>query len=590
MTRSDDSLHAAPQASDDATLSSVERVKRDSRQLRGRLHETVTDGLPAFSDEDAAVLKFHGIYQQDDRDRRVKRGEPTDPSWQMMIRLTIPGGVLTAAQYLALDALADEVGNGTLRITTRQSIQYHGVPKQQLKPLLQRVHAVMLTSLAACGDVSRNVMASASPMADAAHRDVQAVARGVADVLRPQSNAYAEVWLDGERVSDTRDEEPIYGASYLPRKFKVGVAIDSDNAVDIYSYDCGLVAITDQDRVRGYNLLVGGGFGMTHNKPATFARLATPIAFVAPEHAVDAVRAVCELYRDHGNRSNRKQARLKYLVESWGADRVLEVLRSYVEFPLHPPVALALPRQDDLLGLHPQGDGKWFVGAYVENGRILDRDNRRTRHAFREIVRRLEPEVRLTPMQGIVFAQLSPGGAAEALRILGAHGVPTERELTPLRRYALACPALPTCGLSLAESERALPGVLDSLAPLFAELGIDDVPLTVRMTGCPNGCARPYNADIGFVGRRPGVYHVFVGGGLRGDRLSDLFLADVKVEQIAEQLRPLLLRYAAEREADESVGDYYQRAMARDHAHAGPRRLLTGQETPTALAFHARRR
>lgn len=589
MTHLDDSQNAGASASDDAPISSVERVKRDSRHLRGRLHETVTDGLPAFADEDAAVLKFHGIYQQDDRDRRVKRGEPADPVWQMMIRLTIPGGVLTAAQYLALDALADEVGNGTLRITTRQSIQYHGVPKQQLKPLLQRIHAITLTSLAACGDVSRNVMASAAPIADAVHRDVQDVARGIADVLRPRSNAYAEVWLDGERVGDTRDEEPIYGATYLPRKFKVGVAIDSDNAVDIYSYDCGLVAITEDGRVLGYNLLVGGGFGMTHNKSATFARLATPLAFVAPEHAVDAVRAVCELYREHGNRSNRKQARLKYLVESWGAERVVQTLRTYTDFPLHPPVALALPRQDDLLGLHPQGDGRWFVGAYVENGRVVDRDNRRTRQAFREIVRRLEPEVRLTPMQGILFAQLSPDAAAEALRILNAHGVPTEKELTPLRRYALACPALPTCGLSLAESERALPGVLDALSPLFADLGIDDVPLTVRMTGCPNGCARPYNADIGFVGRRPGVYHVFVGGGLRGDRLADLFLADVKVEQIADQLRPLLLRYAAERNPDESLGDFYQRVMAHGAPRREPRRLLTGQETPTALSFNESR-
>lgn len=589
MTHPDAPHAAATPAPAEPALSSVEHVKHASQHLRGTLRDALGDGLPAFADEDVAVLKFHGVYQQDDRDRRVKRGEPTDPAWQMMIRLTIPGGVLTADQYLALDALADEVGNGTLRITTRQSIQYHGVPKQQLKPLLQRIHAITLTSLAACGDVSRNVMASAAPIADAVHREVQAVARGVAEVLRPRTNAYAEVWLDGERVTDTVGEEPIYGATYLPRKFKVGVAIDDDNAVDIYSYDCGLVAITDHGQVRGYNLLVGGGFGMTHNKSATFARLATPLAFVAPEHAVDAVRAVCELYRDHGNRSNRKQARLKYLVESWGTERVLHTLQGYADFPLHPPAVLALPRQDDLLGLHPQGDGKWFVGAYVENGRVIDREHRRTRQAFREIARRLKPEVRLTPMQGILFAQLSPEAAAEALRILAAHGVPTEGDLTPLRRYALACPALPTCGLSLAESERALPGVLDSLAPVFADLGIDDVPLTVRMTGCPNGCARPYNADIGFVGRRPGVYHVFVGGGLRGDRLADLYLADVKVDQIAQQLRPLLLRYAAEREAHESVGDFYQRVMARGQERHGPRRLLTGQETPTALTFLERR-
>ena len=561
--------------------SGTELVKLASHRLRGGLQEAAESGAPRFTDDDAVVLKFHGVYQQDDRDQRVKRGEPREPAWQLMIRLTIPGGVLSAEQYLALDALADRFGNGTLRITTRQSIQFHGVLKGSLKPALAQISEALLTTIAACGDVARNVMAPPAPIADDVHRAVQQVAHDIALELRPRTGAYYEIWLDGERVTDSRDAEPVYSDAYLPRKFKVGVAIDTDNAVDIYSYDCGLVAITAAARVVGYNLLVGGGFGMTHNKANTFARLATPIAFVSPEDAVSAVRAVCELYRDEGNRTDRRHARLKYLVEQWGAERFTQALRERVPFALEPPVAMPAPEQRDFLGVHAQGDGRFFAGVFVQSGRVADRGGARTRSALRQIVATLNPGVRLTPMQSVLLTDLTEADVVTLRNILAAHGVRGEGELSNTVRYSMACPALPTCGLALAESERAIPGVLEQIERELARLQLANVPLTVRMTGCPNGCARPYNADIGFVGRRPGVYHVFVGGGLRGDRLADLFAADVKIDQFVPILRPLLERFAAERNADEGLGDYYQRVAG----NGVRRQLLTGNEKPTAAQF-----
>jgi sulfite reductase beta subunit-like hemoprotein len=570
---------------DETELSQTELVKRASRALRGTLPESVVSDVPSFSEDETVLLKFHGIYQQDDRDKRVKRGEAPEPSWQMMIRLNIPGGVLTADQYLALDALADRVGNGTLRVTTRQSIQFHGVLKGNVKLLLAEINGILLTTIAACGDVTRNVMASPAPIADHAHRAAQEIARAISLELRPHTAAYYEIWLDGERVADSRSEEPLYGEAYLPRKFKVGVALDTDNSVDIYSYDCGLVAITREGNVLGYNLLVGGGFGMTHNKAATFARIATPIAFVKAENAVAVVRAVCELYRDEGNRSDRKQARIKYLIEKWGIERFTEELRARVTFALDAPMAVPKPVQRDYLGLNSQGDGRWFLGVFVQSGRIADREGDRTRTAFREIVAAVRPGIRLTPMQSVLFTDLSASELLAVQRTLDAHGVRAPVELSNVVRYSMACPALPTCGLALAESERALPAVLATINEELRRLDLVDVALTVRMTGCPNGCARPYNADIGFVGRRPGVYHVFVGGGLRGDRLADLFAGDVAVDQFVPVLRPLLERFAAERQLGEGLGDFYQRVVA----HDTPRQRLTGKEKPTAALFTAAR-
>lgn len=555
--------------------SKVEVAKRDSRGLRGTIVETLTNtALESFSDDERQILKFHGIYQQDDRDtRRSGAGK----AYSLMVRLRIPGGALTADQWLHLDALADCYSNGTLRLTTRQSIQFHGVLKGNLKPHIAAINDALLSTIAACGDVQRNVMAPAAPFADEPHRTAQRLAAEISQAFSPATHAYHEIWIDGERQKSGAAEEPFYGPQYLPRKFKTGVALDTDNSVDIYTYDCGLVGITAGDRVVGYNLLVGGGLGMTHKKADTFARLATSIGSVAPGHAVDAVRTVVAIFRDHGNRDDRRHARLKYLIEAWGAERFIDEFRRRIDWKLAPPHPLPPPREHDHMGLFDQGDGRQFYGVFVENGRITDAGSARYRSAFREIVSRFRPGVRITPMQSILFTDLEPGVVADVIEILGRHGIRTVEKLSQVRRWSMACPALPTCGLALTESERVLPGVIDALEREFEEIGILDAPLTVRMTGCPNGCSRPYNADIAFVGRKPGVYHVLVGGGLAGDRLADLYAADVPLDEIVKTLRPLLVRYSSERRDGEGLGDFYQRIVG----HVSPRRILTGDETPT---------
>lgn len=572
---------------DEPKLSKVEAAKLRSDALRGTIAPVLADpAAGSFGEDDQVSLKFHGIYQQDDRD---SRSQAAGKIYSLMIRVRIPGGALTAGQWLALDDLADRTGAGSLRLTTRQGIQYHGVAKGDLKAVMRSINDTLLSTLSACGDVNRNVMAPPAPFADEAHRSAQRLADEIARELSPATGAYHEIWLDGERVLESGDEEPFYGPQYLPRKFKVGVALDVDNSVDIFTYDCGLVAATEagpQGRTtRGYNLVVGGGLGMTHNKPDTIARIATPIGFVRPEHAVEAVRTVAAIFRDHGDRSDRRHARLKYLLESWGVERFVEEFRCRVAWELAPAIAMPPPRELDHIGLHDQGDGRQFYGVFVENGRVIDRDGVRCRTALRAIVERFAPGVRVTPMQSVLLTDLELGSAVEIESILRDHGMRTVDELSTLRRWSMACPALPTCGLALADSERVMPSLIDTLEEEFRALGIDDVPLTVRMTGCPNGCARPYNADLAFVGRKPGIYHVYVGGGLGGDRLAELFAADVPFDAIVPTLRPLLDRYRRERQVNEPLGDFFQRAL-RDGDSVGerirPRRILTGRELPTA--------
>ena len=567
--------------------SKVEIAKEAGRGLRGTIAETLGSDAAHFEEDDKQLLKFHGVYQQDDRDGRVQnRKAGLGKAWMFMVRVAIPGGALSAAQWLALDELAGSCGNGSLRLTTRQGIQFHGVLKGNLRGLIARINASLLTTLSACGDVERNVMAVPAPIADEVHREVQRVAREIARELRPATGAYHEIWVAGERVltSEDGEEEQFYGRAYLPRKFKAGIALDRDNSVDVWTYDCGLVAVTEGGRVRGYNLLVGGGLGMTHKKPDTFARLATPIAFVEPEHVVEAVRTVAGIFRDFGNRSERRHARLKYLLEEWGVERFREALRGRVAWRLEEPVELAAPRHLDYLGRHEQGDGRQLYGVFIENGRVVDRGSVRVRTALREIATRLRPGVRLTPTQSVLLTDLGAVQVDELVEILRAHGVPTVEELSRARRHSMACPALPTCGLALAESERIMPSVIDALEAELARLGLGDVDLTIRMTGCPNGCARPYNADIGLVGRRPDTYHVFIGGGLAGDRLADLFAPDVPVGELVGVLRPLLERFRGERRGGEGLGDFYQRVMRGGNGPAR-RTILRGDEEPTRDRF-----
>jgi sulfite reductase (ferredoxin) len=558
--------------------SKVELAKRRSRHLRGTIAETLASDRTHFGHDDLQLLKFHGTYQQDDRDaRRDLEAAGLEKAYAFMVRVAVPAGALTAEQYLELDRIAAEHGNGTLRVTTRQGFQFHGILKGNLKSTIAGINDALLTTISACGDVQRNVMGCAAPLGDADHALVRRVAEALALQLRPGSRAYHEIWLDGEKQLSTAEEEPFYGDHYLPRKFKAAVGLSTDNCVDIWAQDVGLLAIVRDGRLEGFNLLVGGGLGMTHNKGDTTARLAEPLGFVPADHGVEAVRLVASIFRDHGNRSDRRHARLKYLLAEWGTPRFREEFQRRASFTLDPAVELpALPFHDHL-GRHRQSDGRWFYGVFIQSGRIADTGGHVLRTALREIVARLRPGIRLTGQQNLLLTDLELSDLDAVERILTTHGVSLPAALSAARRYSMACPALPTCGLAVAESERALPGILERFEAELDGLGLRDAPLTIRMTGCPNGCARPYTADLAFVGRSLGLYNVYVGGGLAGDRLVDLYRADVPLEELLESVRPLLQRWAAERTTGEGFGDFYQRLMGL----RARRTMVTGRELPT---------
>jgi sulfite reductase beta subunit-like hemoprotein len=561
-----------------AKESKVEQAKRAGRHLRGGIGETLQAPVTHFEGDDVTLLKFHGTYQQDDRDARKSRDEGAEKAFSFMVRVALPAGVLDAEQYLALEQVADRYANGTLRVTTRQGFQFHGVLKSGLKKTIAEVNRRLMTTLAACGDVNRNVMGCPAPVADEAHVTVRAAARGIAERLRPASKAYHEIWLDGEKQVSTEDEEPFYGDVYLPRKFKTGVALSTDNCVDIWSQDVGLVAIVEGREIRGYDVLVGGGLGMTHHKADTTARLAQVLGFVQPEHAVEAVRIVAAIFRDHGNRSDRRHARLKYLIAEWGLEKFRAEFTRRASFPLAPAVELPPLTYHDHLGRHRQPDGRWFYGVFVQSGRITDTAGHRLKTALHDIIARFRPGVRLTGQQNVLLTDLDDAAVRTIEGILREHGVTPPQELSAARRFSLACPALPTCGLAVAESERAIPGILDRFEAELTALGLRDEPLTIRMTGCPNGCARPYTADIAFVGRSLGLYNVYVGGGLAGDRVVDLFRADVRIDELLDAVRPLLVRWASERVEGESLSDFYQRLVGRTER----RTWISGREEPMA--------
>jgi sulfite reductase beta subunit-like hemoprotein len=561
------------------TESKVEAAKRHGHHLRGTIAETLASSATHFDHDDIQLLKFHGTYQQDSRDeRRGRESAGEEKAYSFMVRVAIPAGAITAEQYLGLEQIADRHADGTLRVTTRQGFQFHGVLKGDLKPTIAAINQDLLTTIAACGDVQRNVMGCSAPLADADHAAVRKVALALATELRPSSRAYHEIWLEGEKQVSTEQEEPFYGDRYLPRKFKTAVGLSVDNCVDIYSQDVGLLAIVADGRIRGFNLLVGGGLGMTHNKADTTARLAQPLGFVPTEHGVEAVRIVASIFRDHGNRSDRRHARLKYLIAEWGIERFRDEFQRRASFQLgaaldHPP----LPFHDHL-GRHRQSDGRFFYGVFIQSGRIVDTPGHQLKTALHQIITRFHPGVRLTGQQNLLLTDLDARSVDIIELLLRLHGVTPALELSAARRFSLACPALPTCGLAVAESERAIPGILDQFEAELESLGLRDAPLTIRMTGCPNGCARPYTADLAFVGRSLNLYNVYVGGGLAGNRLVDLYRADVPLGELLPAVRPLLARWAAERVDGEGLGDFYQRILAREI----PRTAVTGKEQPTS--------
>jgi len=571
--------------SDEKNESKVEVAKRESKHLRGTIAETLASDATHFGKDDIQLIKFHGIYQQDDRDvRHERRKAGEEEAYQFMIRCAIPGGVLSAEQYLNLDEIADEFANGSLRATTRQGVQFHGVIKKNLKATIAKINEKLVTTISACGDVERNVMACPAPLPDEEHVVLRRVAREIAEQLRPASKAYHEIWLNGEKHHSTQNEEPFYGDRYLPRKFKTGISLAYDNCVDIYTHDLGLIAVVDHGRLVGFNVLVGGGMGMTHGKADTFAQLAEPLGFIAPDHAVLTARTVASIFRDFGDRSDRRHARLKYLVAERGIEWMRGEFRERAGIELKGFHSIERASCSDHLGCHPQENGTKFYGVYIENGRIVDRGTHRIKTALKRIIQTHRPGVTVTPHQNVLLTGLDESEVEKVERTLIAHGVTPPAQLSSARRNSMACPALPTCGLAMAESERLMPIVVDRFERELETLGLADEPIAIRMTGCPNGCARPYTADIAFVGRRPDVYQVYVGGGLHGDRVADLYAADVPADELVQTLRPLLESWAKHRQVGETLGDFYHRLLERKE----PRRRVTGREQPTKDQVEAR--
>jgi sulfite reductase (ferredoxin) len=543
--------------------SAVEGIKEASRQLRGTIGEELQKDSDHFSEQDKQLLKFHGSYQQEDRDaRKNRKKEGVGKHYLFMVRCKIPGGRLTAKQYLAVDDLAGAHANGTLRFTTRQGIQLHGVLKSDLKQTIAGINACLLSTLGACGDVERNVMACPAPHYDGVHAQLQETAAILAAHLAPRSLAYHEIWLNGQPVGEpdaVPDLEPLYGKVYLPRKFKTGLALPEDNCIDIHAQDLGLLAIVENGTIVGYNLLVGGGMGMTHGNANTFPHLARPICYVPAGAVVGAAEAVVRLFRDQGNRADRKRARIKYLVHDWGVEKFREVLSGYIGGTLQPARPVQVHGFEPHLGWQPQGDGKWYFGLSIENGRVKDEGRLRLRTGLRKIIERFQPALRLTPLQDILLCDLDAGARAEIESILEEHGIPRPDQISNVQKYSMACPAIPTCGLAISESERALPGIIDELEAELKRLGLEQEKLSVRMTGCPNGCARPYQSDIGIVGRSGDKFTLFVGGHVLGHRLNFQLKDLVHRDELLPTLVPLLEHFRTERQTGESFGDYCHR-------------------------------
>ena len=544
---------------DKPKLSHNETIKTKSRFLRGTLAEGLAEvASGAISEDDQQLIKFHGIYLQDDRDLRAERAKrKLDKAYSFMARLRVPGGVLSREQYLAMDRLADERGNHTLRITTRQSIQFHGVIKTNLRPALRQIDSVLLDTIAACGDVNRNVMCTPNEFAGPVYEQVIQTARDISTDLLPRTGAWREVFIDGEKITTDPEAEPIYGPTYLPRKFKIAIAVPPQNDVDVFAHDLSYIAIVENNDVIGYNVVVGGGMGATHGDAETHPRVGDVIGFCKYNDAVAVAEAVVTAQRDYGNRSNRRRARVKYTIEDRGLNWFVEQVNSRLATRLEPARAYKFADNGDKMGWQTSPDGLHHLTLFVENGRVADIGEWRLKTALKTIAETHPVSFILTPNQNVIIARADNASRKAIEAVLAAHGIKLRGSV--LREGALACVALPTCALALAESERYLPSLITRLDALLAEHGLEKQPITVRMTGCPNGCARPYLAEIGFVGRNPGKYNLHLGGNAEGSRLNRILVEDADEETILKTLTPLFADYAKSRKAKEGFGDFVTR-------------------------------
>ena len=581
--------------SEEPKKSKVEFIKEGSLGLRGTIAEELANDSTEVSADTERLLKFHGTYFQDNRDtRKERRAQGLDKDYIFMVRNRMPGGKFTAKQFLGELDIADEFGYGTLRITTRQSIQLHGIVKGDLWKTIHRINEVGLSTQSACGDVNRNVCCCPAPLRQNGIRDqLQALSDTIAKHLTPRTAAYRELWLEDPETGDRRqvvthpaeaEPDPIYGKAYLPRKFKVGIGLCDDNCVDIYDHDIGLLGITRGNELIGFNVLVGGSMGTTPSDKRCFPALGKRMAFIAVEHVLPVVTAIVLVQRDYGNRAERKQARLKYVIHNWGLPRFKSTVEEYlgaaeeicglpqgtVPRPLAEPHAADVTRHQDHLGWHEQGDGKCFLGLPIDNGRVKDEGDMRLKTALRLLLNRYQPNGRLTSHQNILLCDLDPSWRADIEQVLAEHGVAIVEQISNVRRLTFACPALPTCGLAITESERVAPALVSEFETEFERLGLDGEEIGIHMTGCPNGCARPYNTDIGIVGRSidgksgEGKYTIFLGGNLIGTRLNRIYKDLVPQSQIVSTLRPVLMYFKQARQDGETFGDFCNRVGNED--------------------------
>ncbi len=545
--------------SEEKKLASNEYLKIGSNYLRGTLAEGLADtSTGGLTEDEQQLLKFHGCYLQDDRDIRAgRRKHKLEKAFSFLIRVRVPGGVATPEQWIKMDDLATNFANGTIKLTTRQAFQLHGVIKTQLKRTIKEINSAAMDTIAACGDVNRNVMCNPNPYLSEAHADVLKISQNISEHLTPATGAYHEIWLDGEKVESTQEEvEPIYGKTYLPRKFKIAVAVPPSNDVDIHANDLSFVAIVEEGKVVGYNVAVGGGMGMTHGDENTYPRLADIIGFCTPEQVVEVAEKVVLVQRDFGDRTNRKHARLKYTIDDRSADWFLEKLNEYLGYDLEPVREFKFDDNGDRFGWVEDHEGNFHLNLFIEGGRV--RDEART--GLRKIAEIHQGDFRLTGNQNLIIAKVAPKERPAIEALLEEYGLLKSHEQSALRLNSIACVALPTCGLALAEAERGLPGVITELEQVLEESGLRHDAITIRMTGCPNGCGRPFLSEIAFVGRAPGKYNLYLGGGHAGDRLNKLYREAVTREEAITLLTPIIQAYAKTREEGETFGNFVIRA------------------------------
>ena len=542
-------------------LSKVEQIKNDSDYLAGKIGSQLQNSDSYFEENEVQLLKFHGTYQQYNRDTATElKQKGLEKEFYFMIRTKIPAGLLTSKQYIELDDLTNEFSDPSLRITTRQTIQFHGVLKGNLKKIINTVSTMLLSTYGACGDVVRNVTTIAAPINDQIHNQLRQDALKISSHFLPSSTSYGQIWINGDKYeySDKEKKEPIYGKLYLPRKFKIGITIPGDNSVDVLTNDIAIFLIFKNNKLLGYNVAIGGGLGMTHNKPETFPYLAKPLLFCNPSDLIQVLEQIVKIQRDYGDRKNRKHARLKYLVAEEGTKWFKRLIEYKLNKNFDNPLKLNNLKVVDHLGWHEQGDGKWYTGIFISSGRIIDNKNKKIKTGLRDIIKKFNPSITLSTDQNIILGNINEKDKNIIDQLLEQYSI-VKKKISKVDRWFLACPALPTCGLALSEAERVRDEIIRKVDKILLKHNLQDEKFSIRITGCPNGCARPYAGDIGIVGRAPNLYALFSGGDFEGTRLNKKILDKVSYQDLTKAIEQILLLFKDQRKNNEPLGDFCNR-------------------------------